>query len=109
MDANLQVMVAIFGLTNLANGTFFMPLLSTAGEGHTSSSQLTGVQIAGLVIGVVLFVTLLIVLVQFAVAVPAAELNMAKTALSAGLQTDAYIPTFYIQLPPCSLFTRPMF
>lgn len=86
MDANLQVMAATFGVTNLANGTFSVPLLSSAGEGRTASSQLTGVQIAGLVIGVVLFVALLTVLVLFLLAsrekhtVPPVEASMAETA-----------------------------
>lgn len=54
MDTNLQFYATQFGATGLNNGTFALPLVTNAAVQRGSSSQLTGVMIALLVIGVIM-------------------------------------------------------
>ena len=67
MDADLHHYAMTMGVTNLVNGTFSAPLVTSPAVARVASSQLTGAMIAGLVIGVILFLGLLIVLVLFIV------------------------------------------
>ena len=66
MDEDLHFFAAQFNATQLHNGTFSLPQVSNGLPQRATSSQLTGAQIAGLVIGVLLFVALLVVLCVFA-------------------------------------------
>jgi len=59
MDSGLRFYAAQFGATGLTNGTFAVPLVTNAAVQRDSSSQLTGVMIALLVIGVIMAVTLI--------------------------------------------------
>jgi len=65
MDSDLHHYAAMHGAANLNNGTFAEPHVSNAAVMRGASGQLTGAQIAGLVIGVVLCVALLATLVMF--------------------------------------------
>jgi hypothetical protein len=64
MDVALHHYASVYGATQLSNCTFSVPMVANVYE-HTVSSKLTGVQIAGLVIGVVLAVALIGVFAAF--------------------------------------------
>jgi len=65
MDNDLRHYATVYGAANLNNGTFAEPQVSNAAVMRGASSQLTGAQIAGLVVGIVLCIALLITLVVF--------------------------------------------
>lgn len=67
MDTDLRHYASVFGAANLNNGTFAAPQVTNAAVMRPNSEKLTGAEIAGLVIGVVLFVALLATLVMFVV------------------------------------------
>lgn len=60
MDADLRVYAAQFGATGLDNCTFALPQVTSAAMQRDASAQLTGVQIALLVIGVFVGIALII-------------------------------------------------
>jgi len=59
MDNDLRSYAQSIGLTELVNATFSAPLLVSALPQRGTSSQMTGVMIAGLVIGVIFFLAML--------------------------------------------------
>ena len=73
MDNDLRSYATIMGVANLVNGTFSAPLVVNAVPQRAASSQLTGAMIAGLVIGVILFIAMLIILIVFIVRVRDSE------------------------------------
>jgi len=65
MDTALRFYAAQFGATGLANGTFALPQVTNAAVQRDSSSQLTGVMIALLVIGIVMALCLVAAWLSF--------------------------------------------
>jgi len=65
MDNDLRHYATVYGAANLNNGTFAEPQVSNTAVMRAGSGQLTGAQIAGLVVGIVLCIALLITLVVF--------------------------------------------
>jgi hypothetical protein len=68
MDEDLHNYAAVYGAENLANGTFSAPTVQQVRAQRSSSSKLTGAQITGLVIGIVLCLVLLATAVAFCLA-----------------------------------------
>ncbi len=66
MDTNLRFFAAQFGATGLNNGTFAVPQVTNAAVQRDSSSQLTGVQVALVVICVFVGLVLLATISWFA-------------------------------------------
>lgn len=66
MDEHLHYFAAVFGATKLENATFVFSQVQNVREGRAASSQLTGAQIAGVVIGVLFAIALFVVAVCFA-------------------------------------------
>ena len=60
MDVNLRFYAAQFGAAGLNNATLAVPQVTNAAEQRDSSEQLTGVEIALLVIGVVMAMCLVV-------------------------------------------------
>lgn len=65
MDVSLHHYAAMFNASNLNNGTFSLPQVASGDPVRASSSQLTGAEIAGLVIGIIMFVAMVATLVLF--------------------------------------------
>jgi len=57
MDAHLHHYADVFGVSGLVNGTFTAPQVTNAAP-HVPSEQMTGAQIAGIVVGAVMGVVL---------------------------------------------------
>jgi hypothetical protein len=65
MDEDLRHYAAVFGATQLENGTFTEPLFTDTAVQRSASEKLTGAQIACLIIGIFLFLALLVTCVLF--------------------------------------------
>lgn len=66
MDEHLHHYAAVFGATKLGNASFGDTQVQRTSEGRADSAQLTGAETAGVVIGVLFAIALIVVAAMFA-------------------------------------------